>query len=130
LRSFTRAGSAISIAGLKLRVGGAHTRVSCFDFVHVASSVSVRAFLALGGCARGLSSLDQTAISSSLSVRSFIRSGSSLSVAAKRGYANRVGGVVSAAQFVTLASSLSLRAMRPVASRGFIGKLSVLDGMQ
>lgn len=104
LRAFTRVGSALSLASSKLRIGGAHNRVSCFDFVHVASCVSVRAFLALGGCSRGLSMLDQTAISSSLSVRSFIRSGSSISVAAKRGYANRVGGVVSAAQFVALAS--------------------------
>lgn len=47
LRSFLRAGSAVSLASSKLRVGCARVRVSCFDFVHVASSVSVRAFLAL-----------------------------------------------------------------------------------
>lgn len=62
LRAFTRGGSALSLAGGHLRVGRAQTLVSSFDFVHVASSVSIRAFLALGGCGSGLSALDQAAI--------------------------------------------------------------------
>jgi len=94
LRSFTRAGSAVSVRGLS-RFGSS---MSVLDFLHLGSSLSLRSFARVGSSlsvrggvlslsVRGLSRfgssmsvLDFLHLGSSLSLRSFARVGSSISV--------------------------------------------------
>jgi len=110
LRSFVRAGSAVSVLGVS-RFGSS---MSVLDFVHLGSSLSLRSFarassavsvLGVSRFGSSMSVLDFVHLGSSLSLRSFARASSALSVWG----VSRFGSGLSVLDIVHLGSSLSLR---------------------